>query len=217
MVAVARVQHLWPRDNGLLEDTITNTWYFLSDTASEVDATEGNVLADAVHAFHHSIRSWMSSVLVATPSAQVYDMSDDEPRAPVYEETYAGSSTASDGLPSELAVVVSFQAAVVSGANMRRRRGRVYLGPLSPACFATSESAGDYRVSSSFVNAIDTAYTTLLTTVTAADWAHVVYSPTTHAGSTLFASVFPVVTAWVDNSADIQRRRGSIATVRSFL
>lgn len=217
MPAVARVQHLWPRDNGLLEDTITNTWYFLGDTFTEVDATEGNILADAVHAFHHSIRSWMSSVLTATPTSQVYDMADDEPRAPVYEETYAGSSTASDGLPSELAVVTSFQAAVVSGANMRRRRGRVYLGPLSPACFATSESAGDYRVSSSFVTAIDSAYTTLLATLASNDWVHVVYSPTTHAGGTLLGSVFPVVSAWVDNAADIQRRRGSIATVRTFL
>lgn len=217
MPAVARVQHLWGRDNGLTEDTITNTWYFLSTGEDLVDAIEGNILSDAVHAFHHTLRSWMSSVLVATPTTQVYDMQDSEPRAPVYEETYSGSSTASDGLPSELAVCVSFQAEVVSGANMRRRRGRVYLGPLSPACFSTSESAGDYRVAAAFVTAIDSAYTTLLSTLASNSWVHVIYSPTTHEESTLLGSVHQVTTAWVDNAADIQRRRGSKATVKTFL
>lgn len=217
MPSLARAVFQWPRDNGLAEDTITNTWYVQSDDTSTIGATEGNEIADAIRGFHHSIRSWMSSVLTATPTVSVYDMQDPEPRAPVYEETYAGSSTASDGLPSELAVVLSLQAAVVSGANMRRRRGRLYLGPLSPACFSTSEDGGDYRVNSSFITAIDTAFTALLTALTAADHTLVVYSPTTNEGAALSASYWPVVTAWVDNAADIQRRRGSEATVRTFL
>lgn len=217
MPSLARVQFVWGRDNGLTEDDITNTWYIQSDNTSSIGATEGNEMADAVRGFHHAIRSWMSSVLVSTPHVSVFDMQDPEPRAPVYEEDYTGSSTASDGLPSELAVVLSFQAAVVSGANMRRRRGRVYLGPLSPACFSTSESAGDYRVNSSFITAIDSAYTAFVAALTLAEHTHVIYSPTTNEGAALASSYWPVATAWVDNAADIQRRRGSKATVRTFL
>lgn len=214
MVAVARLQVQIPRDNGLPEDIVTNTWYFMDDAASSVSAVEAQLLADNLWGFYDDFQSWFSTVVASPITISVYDMGDSEPRAPVLEDTYTFTPPSNGGLPAENAICLSFEATPISGVSQRNRRGRIYLGPLAEATLSTSESGGDYRIASAFLTAIDNFYTDMLTDMIADGWVHVIYSPTLHAAGPLASAVSTASLRWVDNTFDHQRRRGAKPTSR---
>jgi hypothetical protein len=109
-------------------------------------------------------------------------------------------------LPPELAICVSFRAALASGVNAARRRGRVYIGPLSDNA---REGGGDPQVASAARIALAQDADDLLTASNAsADWSWGVYSRTD-------GILRPVVAGWVDDAFDVQRRRGLEPTTRS--
>lgn len=171
----------------------------------------------------HSDYDWAHARL------KIYNYNLDPPRIPDYDEEMpiSGTATTYNNLPSENAIVVSMEGAIVSGVNARRRRGRVYVGPLQMA-------SGDLDlIPTTMVDAFaDAAETWLLTPeVGTVESQLAVYSPYTHHNvpvgqkltpemeedpTKLDDSFNPVVRIWVDNAWDTQRRRGRKATTRDI-
>lgn len=128
-----------------------------------------------------------------------YNLDLPKPRTPFLTLSMDSFTTVgSDTLPSEVAIVSSFQAAPVNGLPQSRRRNRVYLGPLSSLGLA----AADGVINSSCREAIAGAFENLASnSASEAQWIWVVYSPTdddNHA----------IADGWIDNAFDSQRRRG---------
>jgi hypothetical protein len=98
---------------------------------------------------------------------------------------------------------------------MKRRKGRVFLGPLSTGTVSQSSNAGDVRPESTTMAAF-LASGLALVLDTAGDPRLAIYSPTTDATSTVDDAFFDVEDLWIDNSFDTQRRRGGAPTVRTF-
>lgn len=216
-----RVQMTWVRDSGLSEDTVSNTWYFGDDdSGTSPSGADANIVSDALNAFYNSLSARYAAHLGTTRTMKVYDMVDAEPRVPIYEESYTPTAPTNQGFPGEVALCLSFQAAPQSGVSQATRRGRVFLGPLAMAAADTSELAGDTRPSSATITAIDSAYTTLRSTVAAGitDGEHMVFSPRRiQLGDTVHEAANIVDEAWVDNAFDTQRRRGAKATLRNII
>lgn len=187
----------------ILEDAVVNTFWFESSDSAEIIADVPGVLDTA----YENVKGIFPSTVKQTGhSIKIYSMADPEPRAPIYDGTFA-FSTAPSGNPTapELALCCSFQAARVSGEPQARRRGRVYVGPHDSGAFAS-----DGRPSTDVITAVAAFGQDLLDgfgLMTSGAW--VVYSPTD-------ASSAAVTNGWVDDAWDIQRRRGVAPTSRTL-
>lgn len=238
-----RVQVTVPNANGLPEDAIVNTWHFYNPNGvtTAADATEIETQIDSFYT------AWVANI--ASPAytwnvanLKITSFLDDVPRLPFVDKTISfGSGTTNFvELPTEVACCLSMEGVRESGANMRRRRGRVYLGP-----FALNAPADMPFAPSAVYNDVTVAANTAFFTTPAAGVAHLaVYSPYTHfnvpvgermnAGALigdgpnrvelaqprtedpnkLLDSFHGVVRMWADNAWDTQRRRGRKATTR---
>lgn len=217
-----------PHDSGLPRDAIQNTWAF-SNTGT-VDRDLAAVEIDTrLTAFYNALNTFLSSQYTwADARVSIVDMTDAKPRIPYYDEalglTEAGTTI--NDMPAEVAVCLSFQSARASGYNMRRRRGRVFVGP-----FAVG-SADQAQVQSGLYGLIATAAADHLLNYTPALVKWSVYSPYTHHGIAvgdrltkddpevpdfLPASFTQVARLWVDNAWDTQRRRGPKASARTII
>lgn len=200
---ILRAQVSIPAVSTVSEDTVTNTWHF---TATGVGSTILGEIALALTDFYEDIDAQKSdNALWVSAYCRIYDLSESEPRVPIYDELLNLTSAASTTpLPPEVSMCMSFHGAYVSGASQARRRGRVYLGPLHVSTLDTTTG----QFSSVHVANVATAGSNLLTTSNAAsDWAWGVYSPTA-------GQLYPVIGGWVDNAPDIQRGRGLKSTSR---
>lgn len=217
-----------PHDSGLPADAVQNTfaWHALGAVDLATAASEINARLDA---FYTAISQYISSQY--NPSALVvkhYDMSESRPRFPFSESTVdAGAGqTASNDLPAEVALCVSYEGPRQSGLNQRRRRGRIFIGPLQ-------EGSGDYALAGATIQDVvaDAAEANLLGSSGGPyllKWA--VYSRLQHFGIPVGGSIgeldedsperlpvsfTDVSKMWVDNAWDTQRRRGVKATNRT--
>lgn len=136
---------------------------------------------------------------------KVYDYSHATPRAPVYDSSFnLATNPTGAPMPPEDAVCLNFEAAQVSGIPQARRRGRIFLGPLS-----VNSLNGDGRLDGlTTSDAVGFGSFLLTTSNTATDWAWVVYSRTN-------ATSYTIVRGWADNSYDHMRSRGLGATVEA--
>mgnify|MGYP000692077407 CR=1 FL=1 len=113
-------------------DRIVNTWHF------EGSGSDPENVADMLTDFYDSaigggigtVSSLMTDqALEGTYWIKGYDLSDAEPRAPIYEdERLLANMDNTAPLPTEVALVMSYHATFASGVPAGRRRGRVYLG-----------------------------------------------------------------------------------------
>lgn len=194
------------------QDLFTNTLYWYSDdTLTPVAAaTAAQALLEDFYA--DAFQGGMMSPVVANTGhfVQWYNMGDPEPRVPILTAPMPVPSRGSaNGLPEEVAVVMSFQGAKVSGFDQRNRRGRIYLGPLSVTAITQGGSAAFASSSSTFRANIRTACRTyLLGAFSGVQWS--VFSPTNLTST-------PVVDGWIDFPLDTQRRRGSRALGRLII
>lgn len=199
-MATFRAQVCLMPDTGLAADAATNTWYFGADT----QLGETNMKA-ALNQFYVSVSPLLSSLIDDTTSeVKWYDMADPEPRDPVDTTPLTGLTLSSGSIPTEVALVLSFQAEKVSGLNQKRRRGRIFLGPLG-------DFAGD-RPATPLVQLVRDAGSALLLEssnggVGTTEFTWLQHSPT----DGLYNEID---SGWVDNEFDTQRRRGRIATER---
>lgn len=202
-MAHIKVQHTLAMASGIPTDSVVNTFHF---ALTEVSPPYSDV-ADVLEACYDNFRSQFPALVAQDGhTLKFYDMSDPEPRAPVYERTYSLTS-APEGVPTapELAICLSFQGTRLSGQPQARRRGRVYLGPTERD---SSTTAG--RPNSSLVNAAVAFGQYLLeaSNLAGPDWTWCIYS-------TRNEGLVPVFSGWVDNEYDVQRRRGLQPTART--
>lgn len=208
-----------PHVSGLPEDSISNRIYV--GTGSPALPSEGDLGAIAgVHgAFYASpiggggnaVQDYLSRMLDGgNAEIRIYQLSDPEPRAPVFQTAFPLAIPIADALPSEMAACNSYQAVQVAGVNQARRRGRFYIGPL-----AASVSAGNPpRPSSGFRNVVALASQRMRSQFTdipglGAQWVVLSGLDAPEAPPTA-----PVVNGWIDDAFDVQRRRGEAPTVR---
>lgn len=217
-MGIIRVQHALQGQSNQPEDRYVNVFHFLP----LIGSPSYSALATAIKGFYttpvapysQAISQYLNGTAdSAGASIKMYDLDDAKPRATVYEESYSpgtfGPGTFRN-LPAEVAVCLSYSAAPASGVPISRRRGRIYIGPLSEEALASvtpSPGAIASRPMPALQNVILGAAVEMAETAAAADWGWVVYSPTND-------SAAAIVTAWVDNAWDTQRRRGDKPTSR---
>jgi hypothetical protein len=217
-MTILRAQVTIPRRSNVHADACVNTFGF--NVSGAVNSTELDSIAAAMLDFYNGtgavsgqkISDYLSGGLNASVSRlKVYDLADAEPRPPVYDEVLAINNNASTNhLPGEVALCLSFKADPEAGVPPARRRGRVYIGPLSQGAIG---SAGNYdlRPLTNFQQAIVDAGARLVTDLpdgTANEVRWCVISNTPSVGA------FTITQCWADNAFDTQRRRGVAATSR---
>lgn len=193
---------------------IMNTWHCVTVGATSTHDAASS-FAIGLNAFYQTIDTYFSQYLGGNvPFFRAFDLSHPMPRQPVYETSLTTLASASTWLPREIACCLSYKGLYLSGVSPKRKRGRIYLGPLA---LATVDTANDGLFTSTFVNAVAAAATTLVTTSSASStYRWCVYSPTTDpessnpaGGAGSDADCWDAVTGgWVDDEIDIQRRRG---------
>lgn len=217
MSTTLRVQCSLVSASGVPEDDAVNVWHFRSDaTLPTDDATE---IQTALESFYNGVGAlYNENTITGEVNLKFFDLQDASPRAPIQIGSFTiGDLSDADALPTECAIVMSFAGVAESGVNLRRRRGRIYLGPLDIG--PSSTISGRVIVGAPSVGQIVSAADALLGAGTTWDWA--VFSPTTAGAlpwdaTDISNGTFDVVSGWVDNAFDTQRRRGTEATSRSF-
>lgn len=211
-----RVQVVIPTTGGVPDDSVSNTFYFDGDDGnSEEDYY--TVARQMVVDFYGAIDGVLFPNTVDSPATmKMYDMRDATPRIPKFTDTFPITPTASDPFPSEVALCASFRAAQVSGVPAARRRGRLYIGPIT--IIRGTIIDGQSRPDSTAMTTLATACANLedggAMNVGSMKWA--VYSPTTHLATNVDDAFNDVLDGWVDNAWDTQRRRGCDASARTL-
>jgi hypothetical protein len=190
---------------GLPKQQFMNTLHF--DVPGIDPAGEAALIDPVLQAFYKDGANG-NQVAQNDHPIRYYDLDDPEPRVPVLETLMDLPAAPNvEGYPSEVALACSYSGAVISGANMARRRGRFYFGPLK-------NTSGD--LVGNVIRPVDNLVACLVANMEAleadidalgAGFRWVVYSPTSNSST-------PVTNGWVDNAFDTQRRRGEDATAR---
>lgn len=199
-MALLDIQVTLRTSSGIPNDYLTNLWHF-----DDGEAAEYEEICDEIETFYNGVRPVLSAYVIQNGhEIKVYRVSDPEPRAPVYQTTFNFSSApAGNTLPTEVASVLSYQAAQVSGIPQARRRGRIYIGTLN-----TSQIGTDGRLTSTHMGWLEAAAETLLTASNSSTtWKWATHSKVLGSGASVY-------NGWVDNEPDTQRRRGREATSR---
>lgn len=199
-----RAQVTLPHDSMLPTDVTVNVWHFLGTS----DGTDLDPLGLALLAFYAQVEDYLSTVLTGDVSFKFYDLGDPEPRTPINEGTVPAAFTpTSPTLPEECAVTLSMRGDYVSGQLSARRRGRIFLGPLSTAASEFSQVSG-HTVPIAARNALAGAMSDLVQASDTAGHRLAVYSRVN-------ADSIPVTHVWVDDALDTIRSRGHRASVRT--
>jgi hypothetical protein len=215
----------FPHSTGLPEDAVVNTFSWIGTNGGGRTA-DAAVITTGLNTFYAAVKSFLSSQYAWNSGTYEYiDMADGQPRIPFKTDSAAlGTlSTTNSDMPAEISLCCSYRATPTSGLNSRRRRGRIFLGPLQ-------FGAGDWPVQASVnVDSIATAFSALLTLTNVS---LAVYSRYTHhdvpvgdniadypdeVPSLLDDAFVPATQVWVDNAWDVQRRRGPKATYRKTI
>lgn len=210
-MANVRVQVEFDSTTGLPEDRYVNTFHM---NVATPDAADGALIVGNLQRFYDldtggalsAIADYLSPVMAGTAVVKCYDLADPIPRVPFYTGALTIAGNTGQALPEEVAVVLSYQGARVSGISQASRRGRLYIGPLSTSAQAAGAPT---RPSAGFRTVLGVAASRLVTDATTDGHVWIVWSPT-------LASAADVTDGWVDNAFDTQRRRGAAATTRTL-
>lgn len=165
-----------------------------------------DAVMSALDSFYTALGSGYFSNKIAGTGHEVkfYEMPGLTPNYPFEERTFdLNSAPTGDSLPQEVALVLSFQGSRSAGFPMARRRGRIYVGPLK------STTSTDGRPTSGVISGLVTAAEEFgddIKAIPGHQWC---------VWSTVDADMVPIVSGWVDNAWDTQRRRGVTATSRT--
>jgi hypothetical protein len=164
-----------------------------------------NVLPNAL-----KVASLLSAISLNANNAkiEIYNLSDPIPRSPVRVDVRLMAGHGAGGHPSEVALVMSFSSVPPPGVPQARRRGRMYLGPLSNQSSLIENAVGDVRPATLAIETLKQAAERMakpeLTGL--ASWV---------TRSTIDGAIGVVSRGFVDNAYDTQRRRGTRATNRT--
>lgn len=196
---------------GLPEDRVVNVFHFegLSTYADDFDiaiarvANFYNVVAPAaVRAIGEYIAPWVSRDATLTS----YNMEAPPERIPFVQPFLLPASIGSGSLPNEVALCLSFEG---EPPHTPRRRGRVYIGPIcqNADTMTAGSISDDGRPTVQFRADLATAASHLCLLANDVKWVIRSIKPA--------VNYVPVVSGWVDNAWDTQRRRGQAAGVRN--
>lgn len=200
---VMDVQVRLQKDSNVPADAVTNTFHFATVALDDWGTSDFNAAMGMLTNLYTTLGPIMSSSINSgVIDVKFYNQGDPAPRAPqfsgIFNPTGSWGSTAA---PDEVALVGSFQGAPLSGTPQARRRGRIYVGPLAAA-------AGD-RPTTTQTNAVKNALQAMATASLAHARIRWVVSSTVSGGFVY------VTNGWVDNSWDVQRRRGLKPSIRN--
>jgi hypothetical protein len=191
---------------------VVNTMHFESDDFGL--SVNGDGLANRIVAFYQAIGPLgFSSTLAGTGKVELYEFDDPKPRVPVITQIF-NHGKRSSGLPAEVALCLSFRGSLTSGGTPSRRRGRIFLGPLSSEISTAIQPNVDYRPSETFLTATINAANTMARGASGT-YRLAIYSPTTTAqGGSMDTAWTDADFFWMDDAFDTIRSRGSKATRR---
>jgi len=200
-----RAQVILHTVDALSANYVTNSWCF--ETADPPGPAEYADYTTAFKDFYDDL-SGLISVNIAQNGHEVkyYDLEQSPPpnyptAIEVFNLTTAPTAAT---LPTEVACCLSMQGQKVPGLVQRRRRGRIYIGPLSTAASTLG------RPSTTLQSTLASACQSLATALAAAD------EPGNLAiWSEVDGDAVPVTDGWIDNAFDTQRRRGVQTTSRT--
>lgn len=212
-MTVMRAQVVLERKTAVPADAVVNVWHFDSDQLFGDDADD---LAERLRTFYQAIAGRLANTLSGNGVVKVYNMADAEPRIPgvTLPFTFVTGATA---LPGELAICLSFKAVDEAGANPRRRRGRVFIGPLAENTRAVDSSKPDVFVANQVRIDLTTAALALAVGPDPGDARLAIYSPTTDSAGTLDEATVDAKTIWCDDAFDVIRSRGSKSSARTVV
>lgn len=201
------VQHAIHGKSGLAQDRYVNTFHLdtgvVPNTFPEIALLFPTFWSSVPTGESFGLKTLMSPLLNGVPATvSFYAQSDPKPRTPRYVYQYTFSTvTTNTPLPSEVAICLSYRARVVSGQNKARRRGRIYLGPLSNAPINNVNPGSDAGLEDNIGSIITKAAAEFCAKLNTAGAKWVVWSEMDQAMNEI--EVFSV-----DNAFDTQRRRG---------
>lgn len=210
-MAVLRAQVVFPFFTNLPSDVVTNTFHFFSGELTPFTEV-ADYLTPRLAAFYETCFPNGTMAPYMRPDNAVvrwYEITEPAPHVPYDVALDADITPASTNtLPTEVAMVLSFQGDPVNGIPQASRRGRIYIGGLSNAFMESADDTAFPTFSATRINAVVTAATTNLLDLQDEDLAWIVWSPTR-------AQQAEITHGWVDNSPDTQRRRSVDATQRT--
>jgi hypothetical protein len=195
-------QWSWQAASERPEDVITNSFHFQNtDIVTDYDNVKDmleNFYTVMAEGSSRSIVEFMSiSTITGNWTLKAYALEDPKPRQPVIQWQGFSPPANTQALPTEVALVQSFQADIESGEIPARRRNRVYLGPFNRDALGNYGRPDDTLVSSMIFQGKQL----IAESQASLRWTWVAYSPTTDEANA-------ITNGWVDNAWDSQRRRG---------
>lgn len=154
MTRFYRVQTRMAYDAGPLNDGSVNTMHFMSDEVGSL-ADDLLDLVTGVGAAYQAFDQNLSENLSGALDIFIYDMEDPPQRVPA-EINNVVLTPAATANANQLAVVVGLDCSQISGQPRGRRRGRLYIGPVSGG--ADTDDVGDVIVSTAVRDSIGNAF-----------------------------------------------------------
>lgn len=199
-----RAQVILKTADAIPANYVTNSWCIEVNPDGALDTDEVTV---CLKDFYDDMINFLPSVIAQNGHEVKYTVLPGvKPNYPFEEDVFnLVSAPTSDNLPTEVSLVMSFQGTRQAGFSQKRRRGRIYFGPIR----ATGAAAG--RPTSSLITALATAGATFKSNVEAITggahfWA---------VWSNVDQEAVQINNGWVDNAFDTQRRRGVQSTSRT--
>lgn len=209
---ILRAQAYIPFFTGIPRDVLTNTIHFewdgtgtlalaADEIATRMDEFYEEVYLPTAHAASYMV--WEGAYI------EVTNLAAPTPRIPEVRLIPIGVSESNSGIPTEVAVVMTYAAAETGGVIRQRLYNRIYLGGLGNAAIADGTASTFPTVAVGFRDAVALAAEQLQDHNDGAiDW--IQYSPTSETAR-------PIVRGWIDNSPDTQRRRSVDETARTAI
>lgn len=245
-MALYRAQAVHQHMSGLPRDRFVNTFHVVTGGAPSEAVAEQ--IAEHVRDFYvvnpgggaEDVADQFSDVVAATGhEVRVYPIDtatgenlagDGEP--PMWVETFdhlGRNIGARDGLPSEVAICLSYKNVSAGGVPVARRRGRIYVGPIYKG-IPVEAAHNRPSVQAGTRTFLLTAAQELAARLGADGYTWSIYSrpfagrgvivrpgrPDLPAIAARPGATYPIEKFWVDDAFDIQRRRGEHAVSRTL-
>jgi hypothetical protein len=213
------------RKSGIDRDAVQNVFHLAAPSGAPSSTDFGNAMGH-IKNFYDDIASALSSCLSVAPNSILVEFTKLTAEKPAPGTGLGPPQSAGTvsfatgpvtvGLPSEVSACLTLDGTVITDAEegpggirpASRKRNRKYIGPLSVNA-STAESVTLEPKLTSQVRAliIQAFLEELVTGLESKGWLPMVFSPT-------LWSVLPILSVWIDNAFDTQRRRGEDATSR---
>lgn len=208
--------------SGLPEDVVINDWAFRRGAGAPSQAELATLMGIVGDFFRGvnlnlaTVGTYISTAITraATHQIQAYQIQAGPLGSPLHEIDWLGPTTegSSAGLPREVCGVLSFHGNLLgiqeeAGATRprARRRGRVFIGPLTTQAIT---QAGAPVLEPTFTSALRTKAIAMADAAAVEGWTWSVWSRANE-------ELYEVVGGWTDNAPDTQRRRGQAPTLRN--